>query len=160
MVGKMACLACLTQLLFIVLLLGCAAPMAQTPLPPPAVTIAPPEPIKSPKEIFSKMQSPLGEMVEAYKTKGIAGAEEVAAMQAIKIRDGKILVVVVIEQGDTTSLAQAIAQQGGEVGTIASDRVSALVPIAVLEDIASLPEVKVIRLPLPVVPSSGEPTKP
>lgn len=143
----------------LILLLGCVVQTKEGPTPPSVAPVVPPTPVK-PKELYPKMQSPLGEMVEAYKTKGMAGAEQIAAMHAIKIQDGKILVVIVIEQGDTTSLAQAIARLGGEVGTIASDRVSALVPIAVLEDVASLPQVKVIRLPLPAIPSRGEPAKP
>jgi uncharacterized repeat protein (TIGR01451 family) len=50
---------------------------------------------------------------------------------------------------DVVSLAQAIAKLGGEVGIVASDQVSALVPIPALDAIASLPDVAYVRLPSP-----------
>lgn len=108
-----------------------------------------------PKLEHPKLQAVLGQLFDAYETDGPLAAQQVADMHAIKLQEGKVLVIVESETSDMVSLAQAIAKLGGEIGTVASDRVSALVPVPVLDAIASLPDVAYVRLPWPDDPDGG-----
>ena len=113
--------------------------------------------LKAPVEIgkpargHPKLQGVLWELVNAYETDGPLAVQHVADSHVIKLQEGKVLVVVEGDKGEMASLAEAIAKLGGEIGTVASDRVSALVPIATLDAIAALPGVAYVRLPLPMV---------
>ncbi len=107
---------------------------------------------KHPKSGNPKLQGMLWELVDAHETDGPFAVQQVADNHVIKLQeDNRVLVVVEDDRGDVASLVQAIAESGVEIGTVASDRVSALVPISALKAIASLPEAAYVRLPLPMV---------
>jgi uncharacterized repeat protein (TIGR01451 family) len=118
---------------------------------PSVTTMEIPDSDKHPKPGNPKLQGVLGELVNAYEANGSLAAQQVAELHTIKLQEGKVLVVVEGKREDIASLVQAITRLGGEIGTVASDRVSALTPIPVLDAITSLPEVVYVRLPLPMM---------
>jgi uncharacterized repeat protein (TIGR01451 family) len=108
-----------------------------------------------PKPERPKLQGVLVQLLDAYETDGPLAAQQVADMHAIKLQEGKVLVIVESETSDMASLAQALAKLGGDIEIVASNRVSALVPVPTLDAIASLPAVAYVRLPLPDDPDDG-----
>jgi len=125
-----------------------------TQIPPllSVTTVEIPDSGKHTKSGNPKLQGVLWKLVDAHETDGRFAVQQVADNHVIKLQeDNRVLVVVEDDRGDMASLVQAIAESGVEIGTVASDRVSALVPISALKAIASLPEAAYVRLPLPMV---------
>jgi subtilisin family serine protease len=95
----------------------------------------------------------LERLVESYAQHGPAILEEFVPQENVTIQDGKVLIVV---EGDVSRLPPALTELGGEIDSIASDRLSLLAPIPALHDMAALDGVRYVRLPLPVI-SLGKP---
>lgn len=105
--------------------------------------------ILSPQAEPSRLQGELEELVERYARRGPSSLEGTAPPDTATIYDGKVLVVV---EGDVGRLPAALAELGGEIDSIASDRLSLLAPIPALREMAALDGVRYVRLPLPMIP--------
>jgi subtilisin family serine protease len=71
---------------------------------------------------------------------------ETAADLGIELQGGRVLVVV---EGDTTILPQQLTALGGEIDSVAHDRLSLLAPVSALAGMAALDGVEYVRQPLP-----------
>lgn len=116
---------------------GCAA--SGTPLPSVS------------KEGNPKLDSALNDLFKAYQEGNLA---EYATQHAISLENGKVRVIVECEPNKLDSIAQQISTLGIVEGRY-QDFLQVLVQPANLNKIASIEGIKIIRLPLPVVPVGG-----
>lgn len=93
-----------------------------------------------------RLDGTLDRLVEVYARTGEVGLDRAARQHHITLQDGKVLVVV---EGDVSRLPEALTRLGGEIDSVASDRLSLLAPVSSLRAMASSPGVLYVRPPLP-----------
>jgi hypothetical protein len=95
-----------------------------------------------------RLQGELDQLVEAYRQRGVSGLQQAAEERNVPLRGDRVLVVV---EGDVSRLPAGLAKLGGEIDSVARDRLSVLAPAPALRDMAALAGVQYVRLPLPAV---------
>jgi subtilisin family serine protease len=93
-----------------------------------------------------RLDGTLDRLVEAYTRTGQVGLDQAARQHHIMLQDDKVLVVV---EGDVSRLPATLTRLGGEINSVASDRLSLLAPVSSLRAMAASPGVLYVRPPLP-----------
>ena len=100
-----------------------------------------------PKEGNPKLGSSLNQLLEAYRSGGLAEAQAFAKTREMVLRDDRVQVEVVAAREAMSDLREAVEAVGGEYQGHYETLLQALVPIGALESLAERADVQVIREP-------------
>ncbi len=95
----------------------------------------------------SGLQPDLARLLRAVRADTRHQVGETAAELGIELQEDRVLVVV---EGDVAILPGPLAALGGEIDSVAHDRLSALLPVSALDEAAALDGVEYVRQPLPM----------
>ena len=111
--------------------------------------------VPEPKKVNPKMESIISKMFDAFKTDGLAAAQQLAEQRQISLSDGD-KIQVVIHSNDLNARGLIEAVPGVVVESVYETLTQALVPLGGLAQIAAMPQIQFIRQPyypqlLPIV---------
>ncbi|MBI5870335.1 MAG: S8 family serine peptidase [Actinobacteria bacterium] len=94
-----------------------------------------------------KLQSSMVQLAAVQSAEGPAAASDFAKESGIRLRDGRVQVVIEAAPGATEAVSIAAEAAGGKVQTVHGDLVQAEVPVESLASLAKSPSVEYVRQP-------------
>ncbi|MHB9111903.1 MAG: S8 family serine peptidase [Thermoleophilia bacterium] len=94
-----------------------------------------------------RLQSSMVQLAAIQSTEGPAAAADFADRSGIKLRDGKVQIILEVTPGAIAAVSQAAQAAGGKVQTVHGDLVQAEVPVESLTTLARSPSIEYVRQP-------------
>lgn len=94
-----------------------------------------------------RLQSSMVQLVEIQSSQGPVAAADYASQTGIKLRDGKVQIVLESAPGTADAASQAALAAGGKVQAVHADLVQVEVPVESLTVLADSPSIEYVRQP-------------
>jgi len=94
-----------------------------------------------------KLQSVLGDLLRAYKKEGLKGAINFSNSQNIRLKDGRVRLVLEAGPGKFNTVAKKVEALGCQVETAYKELIQVLVPISAIDALSRIQGLNYIRRP-------------
>lgn len=119
----------------------------QSPVAAPVTTAIASHEVKRSSENNPKLDSSLNQLLDAYRSGGLAEAQTFAESHRMLLDDDRVQVEIVVAGEEISNLSEAIETAGGEYQGHYKTLLQALAPLDALESLAERADVEMIREP-------------